>query len=398
VRAVEFETEAIAEAAAKLAGTLSVHRRTIHRHPELGFDEYHTAAYIESVLDGLGVAHRRVVDTGVVAVVRGNGAGCVGVRADMDALPVPEATGREGYRSEIEGLSHACGHDGHVAVALGLAELLSGVDDLPGTVVVYFQPAEEGPGGAMPMVEAGVLDDPAPSAVLGLHVSSRHPSGVVGLRYGPSTASDDGFDIVVEGVGGHAAHPEEAVDPIPVAAEIVSAVQQLMTREVNPVTPVVFTFGSIHGGTKRNVIAPSVELLATLRTVHRQNRERLVKRVPQVARAVAEAHRATVSVAHHEGYDVGVNDPALTEVVAASARAVLGERRVFTEPNPTMGGEDFFAFGSTGLPVSMFLLGIADPEHGVAPPNHSPNFDLDEDALPAGVAVFAEAIRRLLTS
>lgn len=394
---MEFATEAIGEQAAKLAETIREHRRTIHRNPELAFAEHRTAAYIESVLDGLGIPHRRVVGTGVVAVIRGSGPGCVGVRADMDALPVPEAPGREGYRSEVEGISHACGHDGHVAVVLGLAELLTAVDDLPGTVVLYFQPAEEGPGGAAPMIAAGVLDDPAPSAVLALHVSSRHAAGVVAQRSGPSTASDDRFDIRVEGVGGHAAHPEEAVDPIPVAAQIIAATQQLMTREVNPVTPVVFTFGSIHGGTKRNVIASHVDLSGTLRTVHRHNRERLVTRLPEVARAIAQAHRATVTVHHEAGYDVGVNDPALSELVAASARAVLGEHRVVAELEPTLGGEDFYAFGSTGLPVSMFLLGVANPERGIVAPNHSPDFDLDEDALPAGVAVFAETIRRLLT-
>jgi amidohydrolase len=392
---MRFETAEITGAAEKLAEVLRDHRRTLHRRPELAFDEHATAAYIESVLDDLGVPSRRVVGTGVVAVVRGRSPGCVGVRADMDALPVQEAPGREGYRSEVEGLSHACGHDAHVAVALGLAELLTQVDDLPGTVALYFQPAEEGPGGAAPMVAAGVLDDPAPSAVLALHVSSRHPSGVVAQRFGPSTAADDGFDITVEGVGGHAAHPEEAVDPVPVAAELVQAVNQLLTREINPITPVVFTFGAIHGGTRRNVIAPSVTLLGTLRTVHRANRERLVARIPQVARAVAEAHRATVRVVHRVGYDAGVNDPALSEVVASAARAVLGDERVRLEADPTLGGEDFYAFGRTGLPVSMFLLGTADPARGITAPNHSPDFDLDEGALPAGVAVFAESLRRL---
>jgi amidohydrolase len=393
---MHWQTDAITEGAAKLAETIRTHRRNIHRRPELAFDEHATAAYVESVLDDLGVPHRRVVETGVVAVVRGRGPGCVGVRADMDALPVPEAPGRDGYRSEVEGLSHACGHDAHVAVALGLVELLTGVEDLPGTVAFYFQPAEEGPGGAAPMVEAGVLDDPAPSAVLGLHVSSRHHSGVVAVRSGPSTASDDAFDITVEGVGGHAAHPEEAVDPVPVAAEIVSAVQQLVTREINPVTPVVFTFGSIHGGTRRNVIATSVALSGTLRTVHRANRERLIARIPQMCKLIAEAHRATVRVHHQAGYDVGVNDPALTDLVAGAARAVAGEQQVVVEQYPTLGGEDFYAFGATGLPVTMFLLGVANPERGIIAPNHSPGFDLDEDALPIGVAVFAETIRRLL--
>lgn len=393
---VQFDTAAIVDGAEKLRERLGDHRRALHRQPELAFREERTAAYIESVLDGLGVAHRRAAGTGVVAVLPGAGPGCVGVRADMDALPVTEAAGRPGYRSEVEGLSHACGHDAHVAVALGLAELLTGVDELPGTVVLYFQPAEEGPGGAEPMVAEGVLDDPAPSAVLALHVSSRHHAGVVGLRSGPSTASDDGFDITVHGVGGHAAHPEEAVDPVPVAAAIVQAVAQLVTREVNPVTPVVFTFGAIAGGTRRNVIATSVTLQGTLRTVHRHNREHLVPRISEVAAGLAAAHRATVDVRHLPGYDAGVNDPALTELVGSSARAVLGDHRVVVESTPTLGGEDFYAFGSTGLPVSMFLLGVANPGRGITAPNHSPGFDLDEDALPAGVAVFAETIRRLL--
>jgi amidohydrolase len=161
---------------------------------------------------------------------------------------------------------------------------------------------------------------------------------------------------------------------------------------------VVLTFGTIAGGTRRNVVATSVRLQGTLRTVHPHNREHLLKRIPQVATGIAEAHRATVTVLHTPGYDMGVNDPALTELVAASARAVLGEHRVVAEPEPTLGGEDFYAFGSTGLPVSMFLLGVASPEQGITAPNHSPDFDLDEAALPAGVAVFAETIRRLLTA
>lgn len=395
---MQFDTPSIRRAADGLAATVREHRRTLHRHPELAFEEHATASYVESVLGELGVKSRRVVGTGVVAVVEGRGGGCVAVRADMDALPVQEAPGRDGYRSQIEGVSHACGHDAHVAVLLGLAELLSAADELPGTVVLYFQPAEEGPGGAIPMVRAGVLDDPAPQAVLALHVSSRHPSGIVALRRGPSTGSDDAFDITVHGVGGHAAHPDTAVDPIPIAAEIIAALQQVITREVDPVTPVVLTFGSIHGGTRRNVIAPRVRLEGTLRTVHQRNRDLLVARVPEVARAVAATHRATATVTHAAGYPVGVNDSALTEIVAESARAVLGEHRVIPELNPTLGGEDFYAFGEHGLPVSMFLLGVANVPRGISAPHHSADFDLDEDALPAGVAVFAETVRRLLTA
>ncbi|MBA2529310.1 MAG: amidohydrolase, partial [Euzebyales bacterium] len=318
--------------------------------------------------------------------------------ADMDALPVPEAPGRQGYRSQIDGLSHACGHDAHVAVLLGLAELLAAVEPLPGTVACYFQPAEEGPGGAAPMVAAGALEDPAPAAVLGLHVSSKHPSGTVAVRTGPSTGSDDTLRVTIHGVGGHAAHPDTAVDPVPVAAQVITAVQQVVSREVDPVTPVVVTFGSIHGGTRHNVIATSVTLDGTIRTVHQHNRDLLLRRVPEVIRAVAATHRANATVEVETGYPVGTNDPALSVVVTGAAAAVLGPARVVAEPEPTLGAEDFYAFGSTGLPVHMFLLGVADPSRGVTAPHHSPEFDLDEAALPAGVAVFAETLRRLLAA
>lgn len=393
---MRLDTRSIARAAQALGPRLTAHRRALHRIPEPGFAEHDTAAYVESVLDDLGVAHRRVVGTGVVAVLPGAGTGCVGVRADMDALPVPEADGRPGYRSQREGFSHACGHDAHVAVALGLAELLCHADRLPGTVALYFQPAEEGPGGAAPMVAAGVLDDPAPQAVLALHVNSVHPTGEVAVRPGPSTGSNDQFDIVVQGLGGHAAHPDRAVDPVPVAAAIVQGVQQVLSREVDPVVPAVCTWGSIHGGTRRNVIATSVVLEGTLRTLDRGVRAHLVERIHEVAQGIGTAFRTTVHVRHHEGYEVGVNDPLLTAVVADAARAVLGPERVVPWHGPTLGSEDFYAFGDTGVPASMFLLGVANRARGITAPNHSPDFDLDEAALPAGVAVFAEAVRRLL--
>jgi amidohydrolase len=393
---VQFDTDSIRIAAAQLGERVRTHRRIIHRQPELGFDEHRTAAYVESVLSQLGVPSRRVVGTGVVGVIRGDGPGCIGVRADMDALPVPEAPGRDGYRSQFEGISHACGHDGHVAVLLGLAELLRAVDRLPGTVVLYFQPAEEGPGGAAPMVAAGVLDDPAPQAVIALHVSTRHPSGVVALRDGPTTASDDEITITVHGSGGHAAHPDTAIDAIPIAAQVVLAVQQLVAREIDPVRPVVVTFGIIQGGTRFNVIAPTVTLVGTMRAVDEHSRAQLRRRVPEIAHAVAATHRARASVEVVAGYPAGHNDPALTDLIMTSARAVLGRERVVSAPDPTLGGEDFYAFGATGLPVSMFWLGVADPARGITAPGHSPDFDLDEAALPAGVAVFAETTRRWL--
>jgi amidohydrolase len=393
---VLFQTAEITAAAFALQDRVTTHRRTLHRTPELAFAEHRTAAYIEGVLDELGVAHRRVVGTGVVAVIRGQGSGCVGVRADMDALPILEAPGRTGYRSEIEGIAHACGHDGHVAVVLGLAELACRAQDLPGTLALYFQPAEEGVGGAAPMIAAGVLDDPVPQAVLALHVASNHPTGVVGLRPGPVTGSMDDVTITISGQGGHAAHPHLGLDPVPVAAELVLAAQRIVTREISPVRPALITFGTIAGGTRPNILASSVRLGATVRALHPEVRDHLLRRLMEIAHGVAATHRVSAEVEVGRGFAPGRNDPDLTELVGAAARDVVGEDRLVWEPEPSLGAEDFFDFGQSGIPLCMFRLGVGDAAKGTTAPHHSPAFDLDEAALPVGVAVLAEATRRVL--
>lgn len=383
--------------AVALRDTLVRHRRRLHRHPELAWCEHRTAAYVESVLSSLGIEHRRVVGTGVVAVIEGRGERCVGVRADMDALPVPEAPGRDGYRSEIEGVSHACGHDAHVAAVLGLAELLVGQAELPGTVALYFQPAEEGGGGAEPMVAGGVLDDPAPDAILSLHTASNHRAGTVGMRAGPVTAAVDDITITIHGIDGHAAHPDRAIDPIPVAANLITNTQQIITREIDPLKPAVITFGSIHGGSQHNVIASSVTLEATMRSLYPDTRQYLVERIQQMAHAVAAANRTSVTVSIEHGYPAGYNDTSLTRLVHGAAKSICGDDGVVAEEHPSMGAEDFFEFGSTGIPVCMFRLGVGNPSRGITAPHHSSHFDIDEASLPVGVAVFAESIRRLLT-
>jgi amidohydrolase len=388
----------IHDRAVALRDTLVRHRRQLHRHPELAWCEHRTAAYIESVLSNLGIEHRRVVGTGVVAVIEGRGERCVGVRADIDALPVTEAPGREGYRSENEGVSHACGHDAHVACVLGLAELLAGQAELPGTVVLYFQPAEEGGGGAEPMVAGGVLDDPTPDAILALHTASNHPAGTVGLRSGPVTAAVDDITLTIHGIDGHAAHPDRAIDPIPVAASFITNAQQIITREIDPLKPAVITFGSIHGGTRHNVIASSVTLEATMRSLYPDTRAYLIERIQQMAHAVASANRTSATVSIQHGYPAGFNDTSLTRLVERAARSICGDGCVAIEEHPSMGAEDFFEFGSTGIPVCMFRLGVANPSRGITAAHHSSHFDVDESALPVGVAVFAESVRRLLTT
>ena len=372
------------------------HRRTLHRRPELGWAEHHTAAYVEGQLSALGIASRRVLGTGVVAVIPGGGSRVVGIRADMDALPVHEAPGRDGYRSTVDGRSHACGHDGHVAVALGTAELLSGLPDLPGTVVLYFQPAEESTGGAAPLVGAGVLDDPEPEAVLALHTASRLRCGEIGLRNDVVTAAHDIVRITVQGIGGHGAHPEDAVDPVPIAAQIVLGAQNIITREIAAFDPSVITFGSIHGGTAPNVIAPEVTLEATIRTISPSTRRLVVDRLADMSEAIAAAHRAKTEVVVNHGYAVGRNDPRVAGLVGAATVDLYGADALVMEPHPSLGAEDFFAFGATGVPVCMFQLGVANRELGIDAPHHSPWFDLDEDALPLGVGVMSETACRIL--
>lgn len=374
------------------------HRRELHRHPELAWDEHRTASYIEHALAELGIASRRVVGTGVVAVIEGRGERVVGVRADMDALPIHEAEGREGYRSVNEGIAHACGHDGHVAVVLGLAELLSAARDLPGSIAFYFQPAEEADGGAAPMVKAGALRDPVPDAVLALHAAPQHPVGTIGIRPGPVVASFDVVTLVVKGVGGHAAHPEDTVDPVPIAAQIILATQQMITREVNVMEPAIITFGEISGGNRPNVIPSEVTLKASVRALHPHTRQQVLSRLVEMSRSIAAAHRAGLSAEVVAGYPAGSNDDGLAATVREAATAVLGAEHVIEEPYPSLGSEDFFALGDEGAAVCMFRLGVGNPDRGIEAPLHSASFDLDEDALPLGVAVMAESVRRLLTA
>lgn len=385
----------VMRAAADLQPRLSSHRRTLHANPELSNVEHQTAAYIEGVLDAMAIPHRRILGTGIVATIPGTVTqhGAIGLRADMDALPITEVEGRMGYRSRNEGVMHACGHDGHVAVQLGVAELLSTVARPSGPVRLYFQPAEEREGGAKPMVAAGALDDAEHAAILALHCASHLPAGSISYRHGPVTASVDEIAITVHGAGGHAAHPETAVDPIPVAANLVTTAQQLLTREIDPLQPAVLTFGSIHGGSRANVIADQVRLELTMRSLDQATREYLLKRISQIAEAIAHTHRATASVEIRDGYPVGHNDPYATALLAEAATEVLGSERVVVEPHPSTGSEDFFHFGDTGVGVCMFRLGVGNAAVGIDAPLHSRHFDIDESALPVGVAVMVNAIR-----
>lgn len=384
-----LDTTTVHQSAAALAEQLVADRRHFHRNPELGFQEHDTSAYVAGRLRSLGVETQTgVAGTGVVGLIRGDSKGrCVLLRADMDALPILEETGAA-YASERPGAMHACGHDGHTAILLSVAEvLMQRRDALRGTVKLVFQPAEEGPGGAKPMIEAGVMEHPHVDACFGLHLSNNHPVGTMVVQGGPIQASADEFDIIVEGVGGHGASPHQTVDPIAVGAAIVSELQRIVSREVNPQDAAVVTVGAFHGGTKHNIIPRRVELKGTIRALTPETRELLQRRIVEVATHVAAAARATADVRVTTLYPVTANNEEMAGFARDVVEKIVAPENVVTA-RPIMGAEDMSYF-LNAAPGCFIFLGSANPERGLCAPHHSALFDFEETCLPLGVELLA---------
>lgn len=364
-------------------------RRTIHANPELAFEEHETSKLVAETLEKLGAEVRSgVAKTGVVATIKGKkGSGkVIGLRADMDALPIAEATGLE-FASKNPGKMHACGHDAHTAIGLGAAMILSELrDEFAGEVRILFQPSEErNPGGAPFMIADGALD--GVDEIYGLHVIAQHDAGTVGFCEGEMMASADELYITIKGKSAHGARPQFGVDPIVTAAQVITALQTLVSRNLDPFSQGVITIGSIHGGFAPNIIPEEVKLVGTLRAMTSEWREFAHKRVLEIVEGVCTAMGATCEVVIDKGYPMLKNDPSKTHFAEDAARELFGNDRVF-KAERLMGAEDF-AYYLEKVPGTFYRLGIRNTVKGITADIHNDHFTIDESALKTGVAMQA---------
>jgi amidohydrolase len=363
-------------------------RRDLHRHPELAWNERRTAEQITSFLRGSRLELRTGLGgTGVLVEAKGDPSRTLLLRVDMDALPIQEDS-RSPHASEVPGVMHACGHDGHVAMGAAAARLTAG-RGAPITVRVLFQPAEEGEGGAQAMVAAGAMDGVA--VVVGVHLWNELPVGTLGVKVGPLMAAVDRLRIAVRGRGGHGGKPHRSADPVVAAAHVITALQTIVSREVPPTLAAVVTLGSVHGGQAFNVIPDEVTLLGTIRTFDGALRRSMPERVARIASGIAEALGCRAEVEVRPGNPPVVNDAAVAERARRAAARVVGEENV-VEPEPTMGGEDMAVYFERA-PGCFVFVGSANPARGLDQPHHSPRFDFDEDALLVGTQFLLEVVQ-----
>jgi hippurate hydrolase len=358
-------------------------RRDIHREPELGFDTEKTAEKVLAALEGLPLEiETGIAQNGIVATLRGDEGPTVALRADMDALPIEEDTGLP-FASEIDGRMHACGHDAHTSMLVGAVHALAGMRErLKGTVRFVFQPAEEGGGGGKVMVEEGVADDV--SSIFALHLWPGLPFGKVATKAGPIMAAADAFEMEIKGSGGHGAMPHLAADAVVISAHVVTALQTVVSREVDPVEPAVLTVGEIGAGTAFNIIPEKARLGGTVRTLNAELRERMPGRIEEIARGVARGMRGDADLDYNFSYPVTVNDEGAASRALSVAGNLFGGEAVLELPNPSMGAEDF-AYFLEKVPGAFIWLGVGEDVSGL----HTPQFAFDEGVLPRGSALLA---------
>lgn len=371
-------------------------RRTIHQHPELGFEEVETSRLVSEWLGQFGLEVKRgLAKTGVVGLLQGKEAGkTIAIRADMDGLPMEELN-QVPYVSKAKGKMHACGHDAHVTILLGVARFFSTLrDQLKGNIKWIFQPAEEGGGGGRVMVEGGVLENPRVDAIFGAHVYPQIPIGKVGICEGEALASADRFTIRILGQSGHAASPHLAKDPILAAGHLITQIHSIVSRNINPLDSGVVTIGKIGGGSAFNIIPDEVELLGTVRSLNPQVREALRGRIEKLTQGIAQSFGVDYRFDFEYGYPVLVNDPQMTRLVASACSKAIGNENVEVL-KPSMGAEDF-AYYLEKVPGTFFRFGIRNEQKGIIHPYHSSHFDIDEEVLPFGVEMFVRIIDEYL--
>ncbi len=388
----------LAKAAEALRARLIETRRYLHQHPELSNREEKTAQYIAEKLRALGFdeVKTQVGKYGVVGLLKGAKPGpVVAVRADMDALPILETLDIP-YKSQNSGVKHACGHDVHMTVQLGVAEILSKNRNLiNGTIKFIFQPAEEGPpegeqGGAKMMIAEGALENPKPSAIFGLHVMPNIQVGQIGINSGPAMASSDKFMLTVRGKKVHGAYPHDGIDTIVVASEAVLSLQTIRSRRINTQEPLVITIGSFQGGNRFNIIADEVKMEGTMRTLNEEVRANSIAMMNQTLKGITSAYGASYELTWGRNNPVTYNDPKLVEATLPTMKRILGETNI-TTPLPQMGAEDFSLFQKV-IPGFFYFLGVGNTSKGITAMIHTPEFDADEEALVIGVKVMSNVL------
>ncbi len=373
-------------------------RRKLHQHPETGLEEFQTQKTIAAKLKETGCqVNTRIWKTAVVGLLEGGHKGkTVGIRSDMDALPVTEKTGYS-FASRNKGKMHACGHDVHMSIVWGAAKILSDLrHKMHGNIKFIYQPSEEiTPGGAKFLIQKGVLKNPKVYMVFGLHVDTTLPVGKIGFYDGAMMAEADDFDIEIIGKSGHAARPHDTVDPIMVAANLVTALQNISSRQVDPLNPVVVTIGAIHGGTTFNVIPESVAIKGTARTLEKKLTRDIPKMIEKIIAGVCKTYGARYRLDYRKGYPITVNDKRVNDIYRAAAKELYGKRTIVELTEPVMGGEDFSYF-TQAVPAAMMRLGVMNKKIGADKPWHSSEFKIDEKAIPIGAALLAMAVSRVL--
>ncbi|PLZ96436.1 hydrolase [Fischerella thermalis CCMEE 5282] len=379
----------IKDLATTIAPRLIEIRRHIHSHPELSGQEYQTAAFVAGVLSSSGLhVQEGVGKTGVIGELQGTGEDkrILAIRTDMDALPIQERSGLE-FASRIEGIMHACGHDVHTTVGLGTAMILAQIaEEISGKVRFLFQPAEEIAQGASWMVADGAMDQV--SGILGIHVFPSIPAGSIGVRYGALTAAADDLEIIIMGESGHGARPHEAIDAIWIASQVITTLQQAISRTQNPLRPVVLSIGKINGGRAPNIIADKVQLLGTVRSLHPETRANLPNWIERIVASVCNSYGAKYQVNYRQGVPSVQNDYFLTQLLQSSAEEAWGSDRVQVLPEPSLGAEDFSVYLERS-PGSMFRLGVGFKDRVINYPLHHPQFEIDESAIVTGVVTMA---------